>query len=41
MVLGGAVEEEGLTEGEVEGGAEVEDVVEPVDMGRGRGDVAV
>ena len=41
MVLGGAVEEEGLTEGEVEGGAEVEDVVEPVDVGRGRGDVAV
>ena len=39
VVLGGAVEEEGLTEGE--GGAEVEDVVEPVEVGRGRGDVAV
>ena len=35
VVLGGPVEEEGLTEG----GAEVEDVVEPVDVGRG--DVAV
>ena len=35
VVLRGAVEEEGLTEGEVEGGAQVEDVVEPVDVGRG------
>lgn len=37
VVIGAVVEEEALTEAEVEGGAEVEDVVEPV----GGGDVAM
>ena len=39
MVLEGMVEEQGLIVAEVEGGAEVKDVVEPMDVGRG--DVAV